>query len=614
MKRKIIFFLSLSVTVATCFILFGISQDRSIRTVDDSVPQTILTQGFYDPIQQLSDVGAKAFWPAIAINNRGDIMVVFTQETSGDAGLYYTISQDSGDTWSTPKKTFSWKENIKSCDLAADPDGNFHLAYSDGITSGSRQIYYRHYANGQWGPIEQLSSINQNSNWCNIAVDGDEVHVVWYQELGWPTRPVTHLTSKKIGGPWSDPQEDVFKDPVNGFMYPDIKASNGNLYIVSQRQNYTGDTLTSKEIVFRERRQGIWRPTFTVGAHAWPDIEVDSRNGIHCIYPEFGKVRYRARTDESNWQKETSINTLKGVDGFFDLDFRNNTLIAVFLQAASRNPEHWSVYFRVRKFDKGWGGWETIIETDMGGYADLPRAVIDSDGYAHIVWVDWHTQDIREADTIWYNKWEVAKPDVPTLDLSNYSLSFEAPQGEIAETQSLQVRNAGPGTLNYKISTDDDWITVTPASGTCGNDWVDHWVDVNTNLEEGTHTGTITFTSAKAENSPLTANVSLKVLAPPIYEPLNFKVEKKENYSYFFRELIHLLKWEPNPLNKDITKYLITCEYEENSENITRVFEISGNTYEYANRKIISDTEYTYSIQAVDDKNRVGPPAIFTIK
>ena len=614
MKRKIILSLCLSVTFVTCLILFGVSPDRSIRTADDSTPQSIFTQGYYEPIKRLSDSGTMAFWPAIAINTKGDIMVVFTQESSGDAGLYYTISQDSGDTWSTPQKTLSWKENIKSCDLAADSDGNFHLAYSDGATSTSRQIYYRSYVKGQWGPIEQLSSINDNSNWCNIAVDGDDVHVVWYQEIGWPTRPVIHLTSKRIGGAWSDPQEDVFKDPINGFMYPDIKASNGNLYIISQRQNYTGDTLTSKEIVFRERRQGQWRPTFTVGAWSWPSIEVDNRDGVHCIYPEFGKVKYRARINEKNWQNQMNIHTLKGVDGFFELDYRNNTLIAVFLQEASRNPEHWSVYYRVRKYDKGWGDWGAIVETDMGGYTDLPKVEIDSDGYAHIVWVDWHTQDIREADTIWYNKWEVAKPDLPTLDLSSFSLSFEAPQGEIAETQSLKVRNSGPGTLNYQMSTDEAWITVTPASGTCGNDWVDHWVDVNTNLEEGTHIGTITMTSPTADNSPLTADVSLNVLPPPIYEPMNFKVEKKENYSYFFRELIHLLKWEPNPLNKDITKYLITCEYEENGANITRVFEVNGNASEYANRMIISDTEYTYSIQAVDDKNRVGPAAVFTIK
>ncbi len=129
----------------------------------------------------------------------------------------------------------------------------------------------------------------------------------------------------------------------------------------------------------------------------------------------------------------------------------------------------------------------------------------------------------------------------------------------------------------------------------------------------GVHNGTITVTSATADNSPITADVTVNVLAPPIFEPLNFRVEKKENKSYFFRELLHVLTWEPNPKNKDIVKYQVTCEYVDDGAQITRVFEVNGNTSEYTNRMIIDDTEYTYSIQAVNDKGFIGPAAVFTI-
>lgn len=614
MGKKLSLPLCLLIFGAACLLLLGASPDQKEKLIDSFELQDIRVQGFFDPIKQLSDFGAEAFWPAIAINPKGEIMVVFTQIIGGDSGLYYTISKDGGVTWSPPKKTLSWKENIKSCDLAADSYGNFHLVYSDGASSASRQIYYRAFINGAWEPIEQISSIMDNSNWCNIDVEGDNVYIVWYQEMGWPNKPAALLVSKKFGGPWSDPPENIFNDPANGYIYPDIKVRGGNLYIISQIQKYSGDTVTDKVIVFREKRNGIWQPTFTVGAYAWPGIEVDNHNSVHCIYPDHGKVNYRLRIGEDNWQNESKINTLKGVDGFFELDYKNNTLVAAFMQVASRNPDHFSIWYRVRKFDKGWGTWETAVETDMGGYADVPRVAIDNEGYAHIVWADWHTQDIRTADTIWYNKHKVGGPTVPTLDLNNYYVSLEVPQGETAETQNLKLRNLGPGTLDFQVSADVDWISVTPASGTCGSDWVDLWVDIDTNLQEGTHTGTISVTSAQADNSPLTAEVSLKVLPPPIYEPLNFKVEKKENKTYFFRELIHLLTWDPNPLNKNIAKYLITCEYEENSANITRVFEVDGNTTQYASRMIIKDSEYTYSIQAIDDKDRVGPPAVFTIK
>jgi hypothetical protein len=619
MKRKSILFLCFSITLLTCLILSGTSQDRfegqdrNEKLLDAEEPHKISIQGgVYDPVPRLSQQGTVAFWPSIAVNHRDEIMVVFTQAFSGEANdIYYTMSSDGGDTWTTPIATNSLKELIKSCDVVADDDGNFHLVYSDGASSGSREIYYRAYINGSWRPKERISQSTDNANWCRIDTDGDNVHIAWYQELA---KAVIYLKSKKIGEAWPATPEDVFNEPNNGYIYPALSAEEGNIYVIAQRQNYSGGDVATKQVVFREKRDGQWLGIFTVGAHAWPAIKVDSRKNVHCLYPNYGKVHYRARIGETNWNSPANINTLGGVDGFFDMDYRNDTLIAVYLMDASRNPEHWSVWFRVKKFDKNWGPWGESVETDMGGYADWARVAIDSEGFAHMVWADWHTQAIREPDTVWYNKWEVAKPDVPTLDLNNYSFSFEVQQGEPTDSQNLTVRNSGPGTLNYQISTNQDWLTVTPTSGTCENDWIDHWIDIDTNIEEGVHNGVITVNSGQADNSPVTADVTVNILPPPIFEPLDFTVEKKENRSGFFRELIHLLKWEPNPQNRDIVKYQVTCEYEDNGEQITRVFDVTGgDTTEYANRMVVDNTEYTYSIRAVDDRDRMGPAAVFTI-
>lgn len=611
MKRKGILSLFLLITVA-CLLLIGASDKPRKMNIDNFAPAPVRIQsGVYDPVKQLSPPGGVGFWPSIAINNKDEIMVVFTHDLNGSA-LYYTMSKDGGDTWSPPTRTYSINESGKACDLAADSKGNFHLVYSDGFSSVSRQIYYRAYINGVWQPKEQLSFIPDNSNWCRVAVDGDDIYIVWYQELGWPKKPIIYLDHMK-NGVWDASPEDVFQDPGNGYIYPALDAINGNVYVISQIQAYAGDTVTTKEVIFREKRQGQWLPAFKVGLYAWPGIRVDNHSTVHCIYPDHKKVNYRARIGENNWQNETKISN-SGVDGFFDLDYRSNTLVAAYMGDASRNPDHWSIYLSVKKYDKGWGSWGIPIETDMGGYADVPRVAIDSEGYAHVVWVDWHDQAIREPDTVWYNKWKVGGSDVPFLDLNNFSLSFEAQQGETAETQNFRVRNSGPGTLDFQVSTDENWISVYPTSGTCGNDWVDIWVDVDTSIDEGTHTGIITITSPKADNSPVTLDVALKVLPPPIYEPSNFTVQKKENKSYFFREIVHFLTWEEHPLNKDIVKYLITCEFEANGVKTTKVFEVGSSNLQYSNRMVIEDTEYTYSIQAVDDKDRVGPPAVFIIK
>ena len=172
MKRKSILFLGFSFAVLIFLVLFGISQEqferqgRHEKLLDFEEPHKISIQGgVYDPVPRLSQQGAVAFWPTIAVNNKGEIMVVFTQAFSGERNdIYYTMSTDGGDTWTNPVATNSLKELIKSCDMVADDDGNFHLVYSDGASSGSREIYYRAYINGSWLPKEQISQSTTNAN------------------------------------------------------------------------------------------------------------------------------------------------------------------------------------------------------------------------------------------------------------------------------------------------------------------------------------------------------------------------------------------------------------------------------------------------------------------
>jgi hypothetical protein len=213
---------------------------------------------------------------------------------------------------------------------------------------------------------------------------------------------------------------------------------------------------------------------------------------------------------------------------------------------------------------------------------------------------------------VYYDKFKVGEPDAPFLILSKYHLNFTAAQGDPAPTQSFKIRNGGPETLDFEISS-DEWITVTLVSGTAGDDWVEIFVDVDTDIDVGEHEGIITVTSSEASNSPQKVNVKLKVNPPPIFEPLNFSVVSQRNKTIFFQEIIHMLEWDPHPDNKDIAKYLITCEYQANGVTTAQKFEVDGATYEHTIRNVKPGISYTYSIQAVDIKDRIGPPAVFTI-
>ena len=73
----------------------------------------------------------------------------------------------------------------------------------------------------------------------------------------------------------------------------------------------------------------------------------------------------------------------------------------------------------------------------------------------------------------------------------------------------MNVSNTGGGTLNWTVSDNQTWLSVSPVSGTGAAA-----LSVSTNtagLAAGTYTGTVTVTAAGATGSPKTVAVTLTV-------------------------------------------------------------------------------------------------------
>jgi len=99
-------------------------------------------------------------------------------------------------------------------------------------------------------------------------------------------------------------------------------------------------------------------------------------------------------------------------------------------------------------------------------------------------------------------------PEEPTLKLDRYTLLFVGKQELF-----FRISNSGPGSVDYAISKNKNWILISPTSGNSSGEWDTVYVNVETKgLDIGNYSGTITVTSANAVNSPQTISVSLKVI------------------------------------------------------------------------------------------------------
>jgi hypothetical protein len=111
------------------------------------------------------------------------------------------------------------------------------------------------------------------------------------------------------------------------------------------------------------------------------------------------------------------------------------------------------------------------------------------------------------------NTYTTGSPGTPKIGLTPGIFRFGGmSNGYITGTQVLLVTNDGSGSLNWTVSTDQNWLNCTPTSG---EGYGTVTVSANpTGLAAGTYTGTITVSDPNAANSPQAVTVILNVYNP----------------------------------------------------------------------------------------------------
>lgn len=127
----------------------------------------------------------------------------------------------------------------------------------------------------------------------------------------------------------------------------------------------------------------------------------------------------------------------------------------------------------------------------------------------------------------------------PVIWLNSFELSFTATlTGGNPATQTIEIKNAGPGTLDYTVEADADWIGISPASGSSTGQVNEHVISVNkTDLktEEANHEAALIIKSSQAYNNPQQVKVSFNITKgtpPKIWvETQNFTFNAQEGGS-----------------------------------------------------------------------------------
>jgi hypothetical protein len=107
-------------------------------------------------------------------------------------------------------------------------------------------------------------------------------------------------------------------------------------------------------------------------------------------------------------------------------------------------------------------------------------------------------------------------PPQPIIGQSPTFLTFIATEGGAQPTgQTLNITNAGKGTLSWSVSEAASWLSLNPTSGTTSTETDVIAVSANTaGLTTNTYTAPITITATGASNTPQQVLVTLAITAP----------------------------------------------------------------------------------------------------
>ena len=169
--------------------------------------------------------------------------------------------------------------------------------------------------------------------------------------------------------------------------------------------------------------------------------------------------------------------------------------------------------------NKGLAGYESQYSSaGPGGNKSItitPESSPPLEPGPYFIAVHLRTQGVRVKRTLTADV-IVSEPEiaanVPTFGIPASLITTS--EGRTPPPQALEVRNSGRGTLDYQITADQSWLSVSPDQGSSvgETDTVEIAVDP-ANLELGAFEGAITITAPPAW--PVTVPVTLIVIPPP---------------------------------------------------------------------------------------------------
>jgi photosystem II stability/assembly factor-like uncharacterized protein len=277
------------------YIMYKRSQDGGLTWSDE---ETMFIQG--------------GGWPDI--NADGNIVHLVNSQYNFTDGIFYLRSTDNGDSWEEFKEIYKVDPQHYVSTLKLERYlGSLHLVWLLALPNSNKEIYYmRSNDNGNnWEDPVRLTINVADSNDINIAVDENNIHVVW-DETRLSGQYLYYTRSTDNGKNWDDAQK--LTDQTQS-LYSSIIAFNENIHLVWYK---VSEVTEEKEIYYkRSFDNGLTWSTDTSftrddGLSSFWPIITHNKTTLHVIWIDerdgHSELYFRESTDNGDsWSEDSRI-------------------------------------------------------------------------------------------------------------------------------------------------------------------------------------------------------------------------------------------------------------------------------------------------------------------
>jgi hypothetical protein len=244
----------------------------------------------FSPPQNISNDSGSSEGPVIALDNVGNINIVWADDTPGPMNhdIFFSHSTDGGATFSPPQNISNNSGNSLFPKIAVDSSGNINVVWED-VTPLNFNIFFSRSTNGgaAFSAPQNISNNPGSSDFPQIAVDsGGNINVVWQDNTpGLISSPFDILFSRSSDGTTFSTPKNLSNNAGGSFNAQIAVDSDGNINVV-----WEDNTPGNPEIFFsRSINDGTTFSTpqnlsNNTSSSTNPEIAVDNVGNINVIW------------------------------------------------------------------------------------------------------------------------------------------------------------------------------------------------------------------------------------------------------------------------------------------------------------------------------------------